>query len=151
LKRIELAATHHETQLHRLPGFQGLAQCADAVAVATVRKLPQRFADHRIDALAAADNPIDASVFQRVETTEGPYLYQTFVIDRGAAQGVALGDVFAVYPVANKQPSDDPSMVACAVQVGDKSSTLAIVKMFGNRLAPGDAVRLIRRIRFKQG
>jgi hypothetical protein len=104
-----------------------------------------------IDTIIDASNEIIATVFARVEETESPYLYQTVIIESGAADGVLLGDLFLVYPVDKKTAVDEhPSALACAVNLGERSSTLVIVKMFASRIAPGDQAKLIKRIRFKR-
>jgi hypothetical protein len=104
-----------------------------------------------IDAIVDAATEIIAAVFARVEETESPYLYQTFIIESGAADGVQMGDLFLVYPVDKKTAVDEhPSVLACVVNLGEHSSTLVIVKMFANRIASGDQAKLVKRIRFRQ-
>jgi len=120
--------------------------CRDRVA-ATKPTAP--LAD--IDTIVDAANEIIATVFARVEETESPYLYQTVIIESGAADGVQMGDIFYVYPVDKKTAVDErPSVLGCVVNLGERSSTLVIVKMFANRIASGDQAKLVKRIRFRQ-
>lgn len=102
-----------------------------------------------IDGMEDPASAIAGTVFERVETTESPYLHQTFIVNKGSSAGVRMGDIFAVYPVTKKVADVNASVAACVVRVQDGCCTCVIVKMFANRVSPGDEVRLIKRIRFK--
>jgi hypothetical protein len=106
------------------------------------------FTDFAIDTIVAPDIAIVAVIAHKIEPTERPFLYHTFIIDKGSKDGVALGDLFAVRPKAPL--SQRPSAIACAVHIGDSFSTLVIEKMSDNSIADGDTVSLIRRIKFRQ-
>jgi hypothetical protein len=110
----------------------------------------KRFSPIEIDSIYDPSNEIIATVFQRVEETQSPFLFQTFIIASGASEGVQMGDLFLVYTVDKKTAVDDhPSMLACVVNLQDQASTLVIVKMFANRLNPGDQAKLVKRMRFR--
>jgi hypothetical protein len=98
-----------------------------------------------IDTITAPGTAIKGTVFERVEDTESPYLFQTFICDRGAKDGVVFGDLFFAYAAG----SAHPSLLGCAVNVGERSSTIAIEKMFLNSVNPGDTLSLVGHIRFK--
>ena len=102
-----------------------------------------------IDSVERPQGPLCGSVFERVEQTESPYLFQSFIFNRGAKDGVLFGDLFYVYSRQGPDMTSRPSLLACAINVGERSSTLAIEKMFTNSLSPGDSVVLVRHIRFK--
>jgi hypothetical protein len=116
--------------------------------------------DDRVDTLARCsdlitDTIIDPTVtvrgtfFCRVEQTEQLYLYHTIIIDRGSKDGVGLGDIFAIIscrgPAAGRTQA-----IACAVNIGETSSTLLIERLFDNNAAAGDTVVLVKRILFKK-
>jgi hypothetical protein len=101
-----------------------------------------------IDTVEQPANPLSGTVFERVEETESPYLFQTFIFDRGAKDGVMFGDLFFVYVNKSSGPPH-ASVLACAINIGERSSTLAIEKMFDNSFSPGDTVTLVRHMRFK--
>jgi hypothetical protein len=102
-----------------------------------------------IDTIEQPQGPLCGSVFERVEQTESPYLFQSFIFNRGAKDGVLFGDLFYVYSRQGPDMTSRPSLLACAINIGEQSSTLAIEKMFTNSLSPGDSVVLVRHIRFK--
>jgi hypothetical protein len=102
-----------------------------------------------IDSIMATGPAITATVFERVEETESPYLFQTFICDRGAKDGVVFGDLFFAYPGGQSSDRSRPSLLGCAVNVGEQSSTIAIEKMFINSVNPGDTLVLVGHIRFK--
>jgi hypothetical protein len=106
------------------------------------------FPSPAIDSLEDPPVAIKGSVFLRVENTVHSYPYQTFILDRGSKDGVAFGDLFAV--VSKNSPiSDRPSAFACAVNVGETSSTLVIERLF-NSIDAGDTAIIVKRIKFKQ-
>lgn len=105
-----------------------------------------RFRSYVIDTVTAANQDIEAAVFEYVEETASPHLFQSFVIDRGAVDGVKLGDLFLTYHRKKKEVEKNPSIIACAVHVGKNSSTLFIIKMFKNSLAKGDVTKLYKRM-----
>ena len=88
---------------------------------------------------------ISAQVFQRVEQTLFPYPFHSFIIDRGTADGVQVGDLFVAYQVG-KEASPNPAQLACAVHVEGDYATLATVMLYQNALKPGDRVDLVRRM-----
>lgn len=108
-----------------------------------------RIQGREIDTITDPGTIIKGAVFERIENTESPYLFQTFICDRGAQDGVVFGDLFFVYSNGTSTESTRPSMLGCAVNVGEKSSTIAIEKMFVNSVHPGDTLSLIGHIRFK--
>jgi hypothetical protein len=105
------------------------------------------FANLELDTLVDPNASIKGTIFLRVENTELPYLYQTFILDKGSKDGVMVGDVFAVH-AKNDPVFDRPSAIACAVRVDETSSTLALEKLV-NSIGAGDTVSLVKRIRFK--
>jgi hypothetical protein len=107
-------------------------------------------AGYRLDSLAAPDIVIEGEVFQRVETSETPLLFQHVIIDKGAAEGVRIGDLFLSFPTVNSAPVNRPALLGCAVNCGDRASTLLIVKLFENRIMPGDRVTLVKRLALTQ-
>jgi hypothetical protein len=109
-----------------------------------------RFSDLAIDTIAEGPmTTIKGTIFLRVENTERPYLYHTFILDRGSKDGVELGDMFAV--ISGRVPAAGHTVaVACAVNIGETSSTLSIEKLFDNNVAPGDTAVIIKRIHFKK-
>jgi hypothetical protein len=102
-----------------------------------------------IDTIVDPEEKIFASVIKKTETTESPYLYHTLIIDRGGADGVKLGDCFAIYPRGTDGGASRPSMIAAAVYVGKESSTLSIIKLYSTFLAEGYQASLIKRARYK--
>ncbi len=110
----------------------------------------ERFTYHEIDNVVNAQSSLRGTVFKRVELTEAPYLYQTFIIDKGRRDGVQLGDIFLVANVDKKKDRKVPTLLGCALNVGEQSSTLIIMKMVMNKLAAGDEVTLIKRIQFTE-
>ena len=108
-----------------------------------------RIQGREIDTITYPGTIIKGTVFERIEDTESPYLFQTFICDRGAQDGVVFGDLFFVYSSSTSTGPTRPSLLGCAVNVGEKSSTIAIEKMFVNSVHPGDTLSLIGHIRFK--
>jgi hypothetical protein len=103
-----------------------------------------------IDTVVDCDNAIKGTVFQRIEETESPYLFHTFLSDCGAHDGVRFGDLFLVYPHSGLSKSlKKPNALACAINIGERSCTLLIEKLFDNSLAPGDTLEIVKRLRFK--
>jgi|GEM_PF-1034274 len=98
-----------------------------------------------LGAFTETSQKIDGTVFQRTEENLFPFLFGTFILDRGSAQGVRMGDVFLTYPVRKGRPPDEPAQFACAVRVDDQCATLAIVKLMDKELNSGDRVSLVRR------
>lgn len=104
-----------------------------------------RIQGKEIDTIVGPEKTLKGTVFERVEDTESPYLFQTFICDLGARDGVVFGDLFFAYT----QGIAHPSLLGCAVNVGEQSSTIAIEKMFTNSMHPGDTLALVGHIRFK--
>lgn len=90
------------------------------------------------------ENPVKAEIFERVESTPSPYLFQTLIIDQGEAQGIRIGDVFAVYH-KNKDKEASYSMTGYVAYVNKESSSLIIVSISSNTVTPGDSATLILR------
>lgn len=107
------------------------------------------FKTKTIDTIVAPNVTIKGRVFLKTEQTATPYLYQSFLMDKGSNDGVKIGDIFITYP-PKKALSLDACLLTCVVHCGVNSSTLTIMKMFDNRLEIGDEVVLIRRIQFKE-
>lgn len=106
----------------------------------------------RLDIDSVVDPKVDivGSLFTRIEATEAPYLFQSFIMDAGTLDGVEVGDVFLSFPIIDKVPAARPSIMASVVLTGENWSTLLIIKMYDNKLAEGDKLRLYKRIRFSQ-
>jgi LysM repeat protein len=103
----------------------------------------------QIDTIVDPGVTIKGTVFQRVEDTEHPHPYQSFILDKGSKDGVILGDLFAVIS-RNNPVFDRPTAIACAANVGATSSTLVTEKLFdSDSINPGDTVTIVKRIRFK--
>lgn len=96
-----------------------------------------------------AEAGVVGEVFERVEQTLFPYLYHTFILDRGSADGVQMGDIFLVYA---QEEGELPraTQAACAVHVEDDYATLATVKLYESTLSDGDKVNLVMRMRKDQ-
>ncbi len=116
----------------------------DRIAPAT------RFTYHEIDEIVNAEKSIKGTVLERVEKTAAPYLYQTFIFNKGDHGGVQLGDLFLVLNVAKKKAEKPQALLACAVNIQERSSTLIIMRMFTDKLAAGDEVKLVKRIKFNE-
>jgi len=107
------------------------------------------FRSMEIDTLVERDAVIKGTIFRRIEQTERPYLFHSFLCDRGSKDGVRFGDIFAVYARLAADGSMPLEAIACVVNVGALSSTLRIEKLYGNTLEAGDTLELIKRVRFK--
>ena len=88
---------------------------------------------------------LSAKVFERVEQTLFPYLYHTFIIDRGSSGGVELGDLFLAF-VDDEDKGRQAAQLACAVHVGEEYATLATVMLYKPSLDEGAEVALVRRM-----
>jgi hypothetical protein len=108
-----------------------------------------RFPSWEIDTIVDRDVTVRGTVFERIEPTEGSYLFQTLICDRGGQDGVRFGDIFLVYPQAAPPASARPSALGFVCRVGEQTSTLVIEKLFDAKVNAGDAVDLFKRIRFK--
>jgi hypothetical protein len=109
-----------------------------------------RMLGREIDTIIEPGAAIKGAVFERVEETESPYPFQTLICDLGAKDGVVFGDLFFVYSSGTPTTGPTrPSLLGCAVNVGEQSSTIAIEKMFINSVNPGDTLSLVGHIRFK--
>jgi hypothetical protein len=103
-----------------------------------------------IDTIVECESHVKGTVFERVEQSESPFLFHTIILDCGAGSGVKFGDLFLVYPHQGAlKPQRKPSALACALVVGEQSSTLLIEKLFDIALGQGDTAELVKRIRFK--
>jgi LysM repeat protein len=107
------------------------------------------FASKEIDTLVDGDVVIRGTVFERIEETEQPYLFHTFLCDRGATDGVRFGDLFAVYPRENTDGPKRPNALGCVINVGERTSTLCVEKLYDTSLSAEDTLELVKRIRFK--
>ena len=107
------------------------------------------FSDKAIDTIVDPTVAIRGTIFLHVEDTERPYLYHTCILDRGAKDGVELGDIFAL--ISDRTASaGHTEAIASAVNIGETSSTLAIEKLFDNGVNVGDTAVIIKRIQFKK-
>jgi len=98
------------------------------------------------DNLVVPDTKIQASVVTRIGETVTPYLHQFFIIDRGADDGVRLGDFFRV---RENKPADQLSeelLEGQVVNVTPVSATLVVQKLFKGSLNLGDHAFLSRRL-----
>ncbi|MBD3422738.1 MAG: LysM peptidoglycan-binding domain-containing protein [Chitinivibrionales bacterium] len=100
-----------------------------------------------ISDVADAGAALQGKVFQRIEQTESPFLFQSFLADVGDKDGVRMGDIFMVYP-GKDEIVTEPSALACVVNVQHGSSTLSIVKMYQAHITDGDNLRLAKRVQF---
>ncbi len=105
------------------------------------------FPCYQIDSLETPGISLRGTIFYLPENTVGNHPFQSFIIDKGATDGVRIGDIFAVKQ-KNKPSADRPAAIACALNVGTASSTLVIEKLF-DRVDRGDTVSLINRLTFK--
>ncbi len=108
----------------------------------------ERFTYHEIETMVDPYSTIQGAVFKRVESAAAPYLYQTFIINKGSRDGVQLGDIFLATNVDKKKSKHTPALLGCALNVSEQSSTLIIMKMYTNKLKEGDQVKLVKRIQF---
>jgi hypothetical protein len=90
------------------------------------------------------ENPVAAEVFERVETTASPFLFQTLIIDKGENEGIRVGDVFAVYH-KEKGIGVRYCMTGYAAHVNSRTSSLIIVSISSNTVFSGDSAALILR------
>jgi hypothetical protein len=123
----------------RLIEMWGIVEGGESISAAT------RFYPFYCDDLAAPQTQINASVAIRVGETVTPYLHQYFIIDKGSADGVMLGDFFKV---KEKKPAGQLSeevLEAQVVSVAPSAATLVIQKLAKNGLKAGDHAFLSRR------
>ncbi|MFP4240612.1 MAG: hypothetical protein ACLFQB_10690 [Chitinispirillaceae bacterium] len=99
-----------------------------------------------LDSLEAPDKNIQASVLMRVEKTVAPYLHQSFIIDKGAKDGVRLGDHFTVYEEKKGDSMSEELLVGLVTHVTPSASTLVILKLYSSQLNEGDQAFLTRRV-----
>jgi hypothetical protein len=90
------------------------------------------------DRLAAPDTKIQASVVMRVEDSTAPYLHQYVIIDKGADDGVKLGDFFRVMERERPNKLSELLLEGQTVNVTAGSATLVVQKLHKDRLQPGD-------------
>jgi len=109
----------------------------------------KHFYDLQIDSIIDPHVAIKGTIFLRIENTERPYMFHTFILDRGLKDGVVMGDLFAVVQ-KNDVAKNRPAAIACAALVNESSSTLVIEKLFNNDISNGDTVIALKRILFKQ-
>lgn len=121
----------------------------DVVAAGDRVDAMAHFQSREIDTLIDCDVSIRGTVFDRIEETERPYLFQTFLVDRGAVDGVRFGDLFVVYPRESAETPKRPEAIGCVINAGEESSTLCVEKLYENSLEAADTVDLVKRIRFK--
>ncbi len=121
----------------------------DVVAAGDRIDTMAHFSTYEIDTFVDGEKPLRATVFERIEETESPYLFHTLLCDRGAGDGVRFGDIFLVFPQGISAPPRRPVGLCCVLHVGEQSSTLVIEKMFVNSLGAGDTLELVKRLRFK--
>jgi len=100
---------------------------------------------HYVD-VAAPDTKIEASVVARLEETVTPYLHQFVIIDKGAGEGVRMGDFFKV---KEKKPAGQLSEVLLegqVVNVAQGAATLVVQKIYKTGLNAGDHAYLSHRL-----
>ena len=138
----------------RITGIKGakitavLFKMWDVVASGDRVDTMAHFSDMRIDTIVDPPVAIRGTIFLHVEDTERPALYHTCILDRGAKDGVELGDIFAL--ISDRTSSaGHTEAIASAVNIGEMSSTLAIEKLFDNGVNVGDTAVIIKRILFK--
>lgn len=113
------------------------------------RVMPMERIDSReIDTLVDATDGIRGTVFERVETSAAPYLYQTFIFDRGNSSGVQIGDLVNVYHMDKKRTGKKLAQLGCVINVQPQSSTVIILEMYINQLDAGDEVAVVKRVLF---
>ncbi len=105
--------------------------------------------DMTIDTIISPPVAVTGTVFKRVENTERPYLYHSFILDRGSKDGVAFGDIFAVLS-QDKASLGKIKAIACALNLDKTSSTLVIEKLYSNDINAGDTAVLLKHIAFKK-
>ena len=108
------------------------------------------FTPKEIDTLVEPEVVIGAEVFTRVEGTVRAYPFQTLILNRGEADGVLLGDVFAVYH--KDRPVNNPSFagIGYVAHLNSNSCSMVIVNLSGEKIEEGDRAALIRRARFRE-
>jgi hypothetical protein len=87
-----------------------------------------------------------ALVIERCETSGSPYLYQTFIIDRGSIDQIQMGDIFMVFPKVKKEFSPIPALIGIAMRVMEETTSMYIIKMFDSTLKSGDYAQLSKRV-----
>jgi len=88
--------------------------------------------------------PVTGKVFLKHGNTLFPYPFHSFFIDKGLADGIELGDLFATYNENNTIPNQ-PMQIATAAHVGEHYATLVIVKVLYKSLNKGDKVVLVKK------
>ncbi len=90
------------------------------------------------------EKAVAAEVFERVESTASPFLFQTLIIDKGENEGIRVGDVFAVYH-KEKGKGVQYCMTGYAAHVNSRTSSLIIVSISSNTVSSGDSAALVLR------
>ncbi|MDD5673495.1 MAG: LysM peptidoglycan-binding domain-containing protein [Chitinivibrionales bacterium] len=106
------------------------------------------FPDRQVDTLLAADRIVSGHIARRLTT--GPVLapYEMVIADIGANDGVALGDIFSVNTTSDSK--ERPlAAIACVINVGERFSSLAIIKMFSANIGAHASISTILNTRFK--
>lgn len=94
-----------------------------------------------IDSLSEVSTALSAEVFTRVEETVSPYPFQKVILNKGSTDGVAIGDIFALY----HQKNSLLSVIGIVIHTTETSSTLSMVYMRQNAVESGDLAKLVRK------
>jgi LysM repeat protein len=138
-----VVASARENSLRvKLVALWGVVRPGDRLARA------RDFRRYEVNDVVDPSSALSARVFQRVEQTESPHLFQSLIIDRGSAEGIRLGDVFLVRNQQEQAGHVKPAQVACVSYVGEDFSTLTIVRILSTSLQTGDRAEMVKRIQF---
>lgn len=137
-----VTAASEKTLAVKLYAVWGVVRPGDRLARA------EHFRRYEVDGMIDPPAALSARVFQRVEQSGSPYLYQSFIIDRGSTEGVQLGDIFVIRNQHEQAGRAKPAQVACASYVGEDFSTLTIVRVYDTSLQTGDRAEMVKRTRF---
>ena len=112
----------------RMIDVWGLVEGGESIAKS------KRFAPVYSGSLTASEIELQAKVALRIDDTVIPYMNQYVIIDKGAADGVRLGDFFRV----TKARQGEDVFEGQVVNVSDRSATLVIIKVYSERADIGD-------------
>ncbi|MDO5576720.1 MAG: LysM peptidoglycan-binding domain-containing protein [Fibrobacter sp.] len=107
--------------------------------------------DALIDSLVEPGIKIKGKISLRVEESVCPIPYQTLILDKGAADNVKLGDIFAVYEFAGKKTTETLSLIGYVASLTSNSSSVVILTISNENVQPGSNAALIWRSVLTEG
>lgn len=104
-----------------------------------------------IDSLIRPDIEIKGKISLRVEESVCPIPYQTLILDKGTADNVKLGDIFAVYEFAGKKATETLSLIGYVASLTSNSSSMVILTISSENVKQGSNAKLIWRSGLTEG